>query len=233
MVEIGGKPILWHIMKHYSHYGFNEFCIALGYKGEIIKRYFSDLLYLNGSITIDFPNNYITPHPSPQENWTVDLVETGLHTPTGSRLAALEDWVGNERFMLTYGDGLSNIDLPHLLRVHEATDRLGTVTAVHPQSRFGEIIFQGSRITQFNEKPQVSEGWINGGFMVFEPEVFSCIPEQDVSLEADILPLLAKHNTLTFYPHEGFWQCMDTLREKQLLENHWQTGVAPWKVWED
>ncbi len=230
MVEIGGKPILWHIMKHYSHYGFKEFCIALGYKGEVIKKYFMDLYQLNGNITIS--GEVTQTYSSEKLDWEIDLVETGLYTPTGSRLASLEDWIGNETFMLTYGDGLSNIDLPHLLNYHKFSDRLATVTAVHPQSRFGEIIHQGTKVTQFNEKPQISAEWINGGFMVFEPEVFSCIPEEDVSLEADILPLLTKHDTLTFYPHEGFWQCMDTLREKHLLEEHWQTGKAPWKVWD-
>lgn len=232
MVEIGGKPILWHIMKHYSHYGFNEFCIALGYKGEIIKRFFLDLHHLNGNLSIDFLGKKVSPHSKPSEDWKVHLVETGLYTPTGGRIKNLQDWIGNERFMLTYGDGLSNIDLPHLLHYHKTAGRIGTVTAVHPQSRFGEIIHQGTKVTQFNEKPQVSREWINGGFMVFEPEMIWDIREGH-SLEADILPLLARNSQLTFYPHSGFWRCMDTLREKHLLEEHWQTGGAPWKVWED
>ncbi len=232
MVEIGGKPILWHIMKHYSHYGFNEFVIALGYKGEVIKRYFVDLYNLNGSITVNFPSKKISSHSRLPEDWKVYLVDTGLYTPTGGRIKNLQDWIGNERFMLTYGDGLSNVDLPHLLSYHKTAGRIGTVTAVHPQSRFGEIISSGTKITQFNEKPQISVEWINGGFMVFEPEMIWDIKEGD-SLEADILPLLAKNGQLTFYPHSGFWQCMDTLREKKLLEDYWNTNEASWKVWED
>jgi len=233
MVEIGGKPILWHIMKHYSHYGFNEFCIALGYKGDSIKEYFSDLHYLNGNLTVDFLNKTISPHFRIPGDWKVHLIDTGLHTLTGSRVAALEDWIEKDTFMLTYGDGLSNVNLSDLLRVHTVNKKVGTVTAVHPQSRFGEIIHAGPNIVGFNEKPQVSTEWINGGFMVFEPEVLSLIPDQGISLEADVLPILAQNGQLTFYPHKGFWQCMDTLREKTLLEDHWQTGKAPWKVWED
>jgi glucose-1-phosphate cytidylyltransferase len=231
MVEIGGRPILWHIMKHYAHYGFKEFFIALGYKGEIIKRYFLDYYTLNGNLTIRLPNGKVEVHNKECEDWIVNLIDTGLNTLTGGRIKRLEPWLKHETFMVTYGDGVSNIDLRDLLHFHRSQGKLATVTAVRPPARFGGLIFDGNFGVQFTEKPQIGEGWINGGFLVFEPALFNYLEGDHSSLEVDALERLAADRQLVAYRHEGFWQCVDTLRDVRLLENLWRSGEPPWKVW--
>jgi glucose-1-phosphate cytidylyltransferase len=233
MVEIGGRPILWHIMKHYAHYGFKEFFIALGYKGEVIKRYFLDYYLINSNLTINLSNGDVQVHNKQGEDWIVHLVDTGLHTLTGGRVKRLEPWLKDETFMVTYGDGVSDIDLQDLLRFHRSHGKLATVTAVRPPARFGGLIFDGDLVAEFTEKPQIGEGWINGGFMVFEPGVFDYLEGDHTSLEADALERLAADRQLVAYRHDGFWQCMDTLRDVRLLESLWQSGKPPWKVWDD
>jgi len=231
MVEVGGYPILWHIMKHYAHYGFKEFFLALGYKGEMIKRYFLDYSSLNGSMTINLASGEVATQDKACEDWTVHLIDTGLQTLTGGRVKRLQPLLRNETFMVTYGDGVSDINLGELLRFHRSHGRLATVTAVRPPARFGGLIFDGDLVSEFTEKPQIGEGWINGGFLVFEPDVFEYL-KGDSSLEADVLEQLAADKQLVAYRHDSFWQCMDTMRDKLLLENLWQSGQMPWKVWE-
>ncbi|MEK6299788.1 MAG: glucose-1-phosphate cytidylyltransferase [Acidobacteriota bacterium] len=231
MVEIGGRPILWHIMKHYAHHGFKEFFIALGYKGEIIKRYFLEYYSLNGNLTIDFKNGEILTRDKECEDWIVHLVETGLETNTGGRLKRLKDFLSDGPFMLTYGDGVCDVNLKDLFRFHRSHDRIATVTAVRPPARFGGLVFDGDLVAEFVEKPQIGEGWINGGFFVFEPGIFDYFEGDHSSLEADALERLASIGQLAAYRHDQFWQCMDTLRDKRLLERLWDRGEAPWKVW--
>ncbi len=231
MIEIGGRPILWHIMKHYAHYGFNEFFIACGYKGEIIKRYFLDYHTLNGNLTVHLPNGKLEVRNEACEDWVVNLIDTGMKTLTGGRVKRLEPWLKDETFMVTYGDGVSNIDLCNLLQFHRSHGRLATVTAVRPPARFGGLIFEGDLVTQFTEKPQIGEGWINGGFLVFEAGLFNYLEGDHSSLEVDALERLASDRQLAAYRHEGFWQCMDTLRDVRLLEGFWHSGNPPWKVW--
>ena len=231
MVEIGGKPILWHIMKHYSHYGHKEFYIALGYKGEYIKRYFLDYLSLNGSMSIDMTTGKVESSNKDSEDWVVHLVDTGMDTPTGSRVQRLRSLLSDEPVMVTYGDGVCDVDLDALLAFHRKQGKLATVTAVRPPARFGELLFDGNLVAQFTEKPQIHEGWINGGFMILEPGAFDYLQERDCSLEIDALSQLAADKQLSAYRHENFWQCMDTLRDKRLLESLWDKDRAPWKVW--
>ena len=232
MVEIGGRPILWHIMKTYAHYGFQEFFIALGYKGSVVKRFFLEYYSLNGNMTLQLAHGQVERHGKRCEDWTVHLVDTGVETQTGGRLKRLQPYLQGGTFMLTYGDGVSNVDLPALLRFHRSHGKIATVTAVRPPARFGGLVFDGDLAVHFAEKPQIGEGWINGGFFVFEPGVFDYLEGDATNLEADALPRLAAARQLGAYRHEGFWQCMDTLREKQLLESLWQGG-QPWKVWEE
>jgi glucose-1-phosphate cytidylyltransferase len=232
MVEIGGRPILWHILKHFSHFGHNEFLVALGYKGEVIKRYFLDYAALNGSLTIDLRNGRVEAQERECEDWTVHLMETGPETPTGGRVRRLRPWLDEEAFLVTYGDGVCDVDIDQLVRFHCSHGRLATVTAVRPPARFGGIVFEGNRVSRFSEKPQTGEGWINGGFMVLEPGVFDYLPRDSMHLEADVLERLAEDGELMAFRHEGFWQCMDTLRDMRLLEGLWQSGRAPWKVWD-
>jgi glucose-1-phosphate cytidylyltransferase len=232
MVEIGGRPILWHILKHYAHYGFNEFALALGYRGEFIKRFFLEHYYLSSSLTVHLAKGQATAHDKDREDWLVHLVDTGNQTQTGGRLKRLQELIGKEVFMATYGDGVSNIDLKKLLEFHRAHKKLATVTAVRPPARFGGLVFDGDLIKEFTEKPQAGEGWINGGFFVFEPQVFDYIEGDETILEREPLERLAKDSQLVAYRHGDFWQCMDTLRDTRLLESLWQTGKAPWKVWE-
>ena len=231
MVEIGEQPILWHIMKQYSHYGFNEFFIALGYKGEVIKRYFLDYFSLSGSMTVDVAKGQVQKYDRECENWIVHLMETGPDTLTGGRVKRLEPWLRDETFMVTYGDGVSNIDLQALLRFHKAHGRIATVSAVRPPARFGGLLFDGDLVANFTEKPQAGEGWINGGFLVFEPALFDYLKADQDSLESDALERLAADRELAAYRHEGFWQCMDHLRDVRLLRSLWQKGDAPWRVW--
>jgi len=232
MVEIGGRPILWHIMKHYAHHGFREFVIALGYKGDIIKRYFADYYTLQSGITVSLGSGKVEVHDGAREHWIVHLVDTGLETQTGGRVKRLEPWLLGDRFMITYGDGVSNVDLGVLLHFHESRGKLATVTAVRPPARFGGIEFDGDLVARFTEKPQIGEGWINGGFMVCEPGVLGYLKDDTTSLERIALEALAAEGQLAAYRHEGFWQCMDVLRDAQLLEGLWRSGEAPWKVWE-
>lgn len=231
MVEIGGRPILWHIMKHYAHHGCKEFFIALGYRGEIVKRFFLDYSSLSGSMTVDLSQGLVNNHENDCEDWLVHLKDTGNETNTGGRVKRLAPWLSDGTFMLTYGDGVSNIDLTQLLAFHRAHGRLATVTAVRPPARFGGLIFSGDLVTEFTEKPQIGEGWINGGFMVFEPAVLDYLKDDDSSLEADALEKLAADKQLVAFRHEAFWQCMDTMREVRLLENLWRSNSAPWKTW--
>ena len=231
MVEIGEQPILWHIIKQYSHYGFNEFFIALGYKGDIIKRYFLDYFSLNGSLTVDVANGRVERHNQDCENWLVHLMDTGPDTLTGGRVKRLEPWLRDATFMVTYGDGVSNVDLQALLCFHRSHGRIATVTAVRPPARFGGLIFDGDLVADFTEKPQAGEGWINGGFLVFEPAIFDYLEGDQSSLEADALERLAAERQLAAYLHGDFWQCMDHLRDVRLLRSLWQGGNAPWKVW--
>ncbi len=231
MVDVGGRPILWHIMKHFAHQGFHEFVVALGYKGEVIKRYFRDYAQLTGSMRVDLRSGRVEQACEP-EDWVVDLVETGQTANTGTRVRRLRSRLGDEPFIVTYGDGVSNVDLGELVRFHKAQGRLGTVTAVRPPARYGGIFFEGPLVAQFTEKPQAGEGWINGGYIVLEPAALEYLPDaDDVSLEAVLLERLAKERQLAAYRHHGFWQCMDTLRDKRFLESLWSDGQAPWKVW--
>jgi len=232
MVEIGGHPILWHIMKHYAYYGIEEFVVALGYKGQAIKRYFLDSLDLHGSLTLSLADRKVQCHECHPETWNVHLMETGLETMTGGRLKRLRGPLGNETFMMTYGDGLSDVNIGTLLEFHRSHGRLATVTAVRPPARFGALKFQDDQVTEFAEKPQVGEGWINGGFFVFEPGVLEYIDGDATHLEREPMERLAREGQLMAFRHEGFWQPMDTLREKRLLEGLWETGSPPWKVWQ-
>jgi glucose-1-phosphate cytidylyltransferase len=231
MVEIGGRPILWHIMKHYSHHGFDEFVIAAGYKGEVIKRWMADYAALSGHITVRPRAGSVLVHGGDCDDWTVDVVDTGQDTQTGGRIKRLREWVGHERFMLTWGDGVSDVDLPALLEFHRSHGRLATMTAVRPPARYGHLQTEGDQIVAFTEKPQIGEGWINGAFFVLEPEVFDYIDGDDTPWEREPLEALAKDGQLMAYRHHGYWQCMDTVREKHLLEELWRTDSAPWKTW--
>ena len=231
MVEIGGQPIIWHILMHYAHYGFEDFVIALGYKGEVLKKYFVDYGALSGDLTVDFRTGKVTTTGQYNPNWRVALVDTGQETMTGGRIKRLAPYVGNETFMLTWGDGLTNLDLDALLAFHRSHGKLATVTAVRPPARYGHLVFEGDRVAQFDEKPQIGEGWINGAFFVLEPGVFDYIEGDSTQWEQRPLERLAADGQLMAYRHEGFWQCMDTLREKHILETLWQEGTAPWKTW--
>ncbi len=230
MIEIGGRPILWHILKHYSGHGFKEFFIALGYKSEIVKKFFVDYCDLAGSLSIELASGNIKAYEKAGEDWTVHLMDTGQDTNTGGRVKRLEPWLKDATFMVTYGDGVSDVNLSELVHFHKSHGRIATVTAVRPPARFGGIIFEGDLVRQFTEKPQSGEGWINGGFLVFEPEVFQYLDDDRCSLESDALERLAADRQLCAYRHHQFWQCMDTLRDKRFLENLWQQGRAPWKV---
>jgi glucose-1-phosphate cytidylyltransferase len=232
MVEVGGKPILWHIMKIYASQGFNEFIIALGYKSEIIKDYFLNFHYYSNDLTIHLNNGSVTTHNRNSEDWTIHLVETGNETQTGGRLKRLAPWLGNEPFMMTYGDGVADIDLSQLLDHHKKMNKLATVTAVHPPSRFGEMSFDGDLVVEFNEKPQTGEGWINGGFFVLEPKVLDYISGDSMPWEREPMQRLAAERQLTSYKHDGFWQCMDTIRDVQMVNKLWAEGKSPWKIWD-
>ena len=233
MVEIGGRPILWHIMMHYAHYIFNEFVIALGYKGEVIKKYMVDYCSLNSNLTVHLRTGEVQFNGGYKPNWTVELVDTGIETLTGGRIKRLAPYLGNETFMLTWGDGVSNVNLCELLAFHRAHGKLATLTAVHPPARFGHLDLDHDQIREFSEKPQTREGWINGAFFVLEPRVFDYITGDDTQWEREPLERLAKEGQLMAYRHTSFWQCMDTLRDKRLLESLWQSGERPWKVWKD
>lgn len=231
MVEIGGKPILWHIMNIYSHYGIHEFIVALGYKAEVIKEYFLNFYGFNNDITLDIANGKTLIHDGKQPKWRIHLVDTGLPTQTGGRLKRVKEWLGNETFMMTYGDGVANINIKELIQFHKEQKKAATVTAVHPPARFGGLVIENNTVIEFTEKNQAKEGWINGGFFVLEPSVIDLIEDDHSIWERGPLEQLSQKNELAAYCHEGFWQPMDTLREQQMLENLWQSGNAPWKVW--
>jgi len=232
MVEVGDRPVLWHIMKHYEAFGFGEFCVALGYKGEVVKRYFHDYALLAGTMTVQLADGKVTPTDRVAEEWTVHLVDTGRDTNTGGRVGRLRPWLEEGTFMLTYGDGVSNVDLGRLLEFHRSHGKIATITAVRPPARFGEMVFGEGDAVRFTEKPQMGEGWINGGFMVFEPAMLDLISADDVSLEADVLEGLSREGELVAYRHGEFWQCVDTLRELRALRSMWDSGVAPWVTWQ-
>jgi glucose-1-phosphate cytidylyltransferase len=229
MVEIGGRPILWHIMKCYERFGFDDFTIALGYKGEYIKRWMVEHSSLTDDLTVHFRNGRIERHGPKSTEWDVSLIDTGLDTLTGGRLKRLRGHLGSGTFMLTYGDGLCDVDLANLLRFHRSHGKLATLTAVRPPARFGMLDLSGDSVSEFSEKPQMSEGWINGGFFVLEPQVLDYIEGDAASWESGPLTMLARDNELMAYRHDGFWQCMDTVRDKLLLEDLWATGNAPWE----
>ena len=234
LIEIGMKPIIWHIMMHYSHYGFQEFVIALGYKGDLIVRWMNEYSNLTEDITIKTNTEKIkrfNRKKPTQKGWIVDLVNTGQETKTGGRIKRLAPWLDNETFMLTWGDGVSDINLNELVTFHRSHGRLATLTAVRPPPRFGHLVLEGDQVKQFKEKPPDSEGWINGAFFVLEPGVFNYIEDDKTEWEKEPLERLAKEGQLMAYRHRGFWQCMDTIHEKQLLERMWQSGRAPWKTW--
>lgn len=232
MIEIGGKPILWHIMKSYSKYGFNDFVICCGYKSYVIKEYFHHYYMHQSDMTIDMVNNTTEYHTSGAEPWKITLVDTGLNTMTGGRVKRIQKYIGNESFMLTYGDGVSNIDIGKLVEFHKNSKKLATLTAVQTGGKFGALGLNGDKIDSFQEKPKGDGAWINGGFFVLEPQVFEYIKDGDPTIwERGPLERIAADGQLNAFKHEGFWQPMDTLRDKNELEGLWAKGTAPWKVW--
>jgi glucose-1-phosphate cytidylyltransferase len=233
MVEIGGRPILWHIMMQYAAYGFTEFVIALGYKGEVIKKYMADFCLLNSDLTVHMRTGQVTLRGGDTPDWHVELVDTGLATLTGGRIKRLAPYVNNDTFMLTWGDGVSDINLHNLLAFHRSHRKLATLTAVHPTARFGHLELEGDQVIEFSEKPQTKEGWINGAFFALEPEVFDYIEGDQTQWEREPLEGLSRDGQLMAYRHTSFWQCMDTLRDKRLLEELWADARAPWRVWEE
>jgi len=233
MVEIGGMPILWHIMKIYSHYGFNEFVVLLGYKSYYIKEYFANYFLHQSDVTIDLKNGKMEVHNNTSEDWKITLLDTGLDTMTGGRVKRAQSLIGDERFMLTYGDGVGNVDIKALLDFHKAHGKAVTMTSIQPEGRFGSLKFdRDGRVTTFSEKPKGDGNWINAGFFVCEPKIFDYIDESDsVVLEQAPLKNLARDGEMHAYKHEGFWRPMDALRDKQQLQALWESKSAPWKVW--
>lgn len=231
MVEIGGRPILWHIMQIYAHAGFKDFLVACGYKGERIKSYFGNFRLRDGDYVIDLGTGDLDFVRPGDVDWRVGVIHTGMDTMTGGRIRRLRDLIGNETFMVTYGDGVGDVDLGALMEFHRAHGGTATVTAVRPPARFGDLALDGDRVSRFEEKPQTDAGWINGGFFVFEPAIFDEIEGDATILEREPLARLAERGELHAYRHRGFWQPMDTLRERNLLESLWAEGRAPWKVW--
>jgi glucose-1-phosphate cytidylyltransferase len=232
MVEVGGKPILWHIMKIYSYYGINDFVICLGYRGYLIKEYFANYALHMSDVTIDLADDRLTVHQRYVEPWKVTLVQTGDTTQTGGRLKRVEPYVGDADFCMTYGDGVGNIDIAQLVSFHRSHGKLATVTATQPPGRFGVVDVDGDKVTQLREKPRGDGGWINGGFFVLSSKVFNLIDGDETAWESGPLETMATQCELMAYRHTGFWQPMDTLRERNYLEELWSSGKAPWKVWE-
>ncbi len=234
MVEIGdGKPILWHIMMHYWAYQHDQFVIALGYKGEYIKKYMVDFASLTSNMTVNTKNGEILRDQNHNPDWTVQMIDTGVSTLTGGRIKRLAPYIGNETFMLTWGDGVSDVNLDELVKFHKSHGKLATVTAVRPTARFGHLVFDGDKVVEFSEKPQTAEGWINGAFFVLEPEVMEYIDGDDTQFEREPMERLAAEGQLIAYRHSGFWQCMDTMRDKILLQDLWDSGNPPWQTWEN
>lgn len=232
MVEIGGRPILWHIMKGYAAHGFNEFALCLGYKADMVKRYFLDYARINSDFTVQLATGDVLRQQVCRDDWTVHLMDTGLNTMTGGRVKRVRHHVGQDTFLMTYGDGVCDVDIRKLYEFHKKHGKLATVTAVRPPARFGGMLFEGKRVKKFTEKPQAGEGWINGGFFVLEPAVLEYIGGDETYWEREPLERLAAEGQLMAYQHEGFWQCMDTVRDLKLLESLWAGGKAPWKVWQ-
>ena len=233
MVEVGGRPLLWHIMMHYSAYGWDDFVIALGYKGEYIKKYMMEFATMQGNLTVDLARGDVVQHGmNSTPDWNIDLIDTGGKTNTGGRIQRLGPYLGDGTFMLTWGDGVSDVNLDELLAFHRSHGKLATVTAVRPPARFGHIEFDGDQVREFSEKPQTAEGWINGAFFVLEPEVLDYIDDDKTQWEREPMERLAREGQLMAYKHEGFWQCMDTMRDMVRLQQLWDSGHAPWKTWE-
>lgn len=233
MVEVGGKPILWHVMKMYSSYGINEFIICCGYKSQVIKDYFANYSLYNSDVTFDMQNHTKEIHKNGSENWKVTLAETGVDSTKSQRLMAIKEYLGNETFCLTYGDGVSDLNINELIDFHKKEKSLLTITAVQPPGRFGGMLLKKgqTKITSFKEKPDGDGAWINGGFMVVEPEALNYILDPEKDWEEDAMHNLAESGKVSAYVHTGYWQCMDTLRDKNVLEKTWQSGKAPWKTW--
>ena len=231
MVPIGDRPIIWHIMKIYEYYGFSDFVIALGYKSEDIKEYFLKYHSLNSDFTVDLASGEVKHHKIDNVPWTVTLKDTGLDTMTGGRIKRLKEVINGERFLLTYGDGVSNVDMKSLIEFHERHQKIVTLTAVRPTARFGYLNFEGERVSSFEEKSQLNEGWINGGFFVCEPELLEYIESDNQMLEREPLEKIVQEDQLMAFKHSGFWQSMDTLRDQKVLEKLWNSGNAPWKIW--
>jgi glucose-1-phosphate cytidylyltransferase len=231
MIEIGPHPILWHVMSIYASHGQNDFIVACGYKGEVIKEYFHSFYIRNSDYVVSLRDGKQEILRSSTPDWKIACVDTGLSTRTGGRIARLRDWLGNDRFMVTYGDGVGDVDVRALIAFHESHGKLATVTAVRPPARFGSLVIDNGAVKEFSEKPQTGEGWINGGFFVFEPQVLDFIAGDTTDLEREPMEKLANAGQLMAYQHPGFWQPMDTLREKKLLEELWENGKAPWKTW--
>ncbi len=232
MVEVGGSPILWHIMKIYAAQGFNEFVVSMGYRSDVIKQYFLNYHYINNDITVDLKSNQVTFHQKKADDWVIHLVDTGVQSETGGRIRRLAHILGDETFMLTYGDGVADIDLAALTAMHQKHGKLVTVTAVHPPARFGGLTLEDQQVSRFAEKLQVGDGWINGGFFVLDPRVLSYIENDFTPWEGPPMDRLVREGQVAAYKHQGFWQCMDTPRDMRLLDSLWAEGSAPWKVWE-
>ena len=230
MVTVGGRPILWHIMRSYAHFGHKDFYLALGYKAEVIKEYFLHYRSLNADFTVDLSSGMVEPHRAEDTDWRVTLVQTGLESMTGGRVKRLQSFIGNETFMLTYGDGVADVDLGALLEFHKSHGKMVTVSAVRPSARFGELEMQDQQVITFQEKPQTGQGWINGGYFIIEPEFFGLIEGDEMILEREPLEKAASMGELMAYQHDGYWQCMDTKRDRDHLEELWAKDRAPWKV---
>jgi glucose-1-phosphate cytidylyltransferase len=230
MITVGGKPILWHIMNTYAKFEHKDFYVALGYKGEVIKEYFSNYKTLKSNFTVDLSTGDITSHLKDTANWRVTLVDTGLKSMTGGRVKRMRDFIGDESFLLTYGDGVADIDIDALVKFHKNHGKMATISAVRPIARFGELEIKDQKIISFQEKPQTTQGWINGGYFVFEPEFFNLISNDTTILERDPLEKAAAMGELMAYQHDGYWQCMDTKRDREGLEVMWSSGRAPWSV---
>jgi glucose-1-phosphate cytidylyltransferase len=233
MVEIGHRPILWHILKIYAHYGHSDFLLALGYKGEQIKRYMTDYASLSTNLTVDLRAGTVEKHAQHEdpEDWKVELIDTGRHTETGGRMLKLASYLDGDTFMMTFGDGVSDVDINTLIQFHRSHGKLATLTAVRPPARFGHVELEGDQVAEFSEKPQAGEGWINGGFFVLERKVLDYIDGEETQFQREPLERLAEEGELMAYRHTSFWQCMDTLRDKILLQQLWDNDQAPWKVW--
>ena len=229
MVSVGGRPILWHIMQSYAHFGHKDFYLALGYKASLIKEYFINYRSLNSDFTVDLSSGSVKAHKEDKTDWLVTLVDTGLESMTGGRVKRIKPFIGNETVMLTYGDGVADIDLNALLEFHKSHGKMVTVSAVHPGARFGELEIDNKIVTNFQEKPQTGQGWVNGGYFIIEPQFFDLIDGDSTILEQEPLKKVAEMGELMAYHHEGYWQCMDTKRDRDHLEELWNTGNAPWR----